>query len=322
MAAENRTFADAASQQVLAEATAPGFEERACPSCGADRPAVLWADRFESPQVAAHLAQFHYSGWSPDLLQGEAFQLCRCDDCGMVYHRRVLNAAGLALLYGQWADAAQARRFEAAHRVAGAGGAASDARRRLRLVLRLLALSRSAAGTPEPRLLDYGAGAGQTMLAARALGCAAVGVEPSATRPQAGDGALRLYPDLLALEQADEPAFDAVVLDQVLEHLTEPLPTLRRIARLMRPGGALFLAVPDCRGIGTPADFDQFHHVQPLEHVNAFTPDTLDRMAQAAGFRPVRRSPAFLGTEIGGAIRAAGALIWQPRSTDRFYRLG
>lgn len=309
-------------QKAEAAATRPGFEDRACPLCGADRPETLWQGRFDDPDVAGHLAAFHYSGFAPGALAGESFRLCRCGDCGMAYHRRVLNAAGLARLYGQWADAAQARRFEEAHRHAGPDEAARDARRRLRLVLRLLAISGSDRAGGAPSLLDYGAGAGGTMLAATALGCRAVGVEPSATRPQdaAGRGAV-LYPDLAALEQAGEPPFDAVVLDQVLEHLPDPLPVLRRIAARTRPGGALFLAVPDCRGITVPQDFDRFHRVQPLEHLNAFTPDTLDRIARAAGFRPVRRPPAFLGTRLVEAIRAAGAVLWQPRTTDRFYRL-
>ncbi|WP_168732934.1 class I SAM-dependent methyltransferase [Aliigemmobacter aestuarii] len=274
--------------------------------------------------MAGHLAAFHYSGFSPLSLTGESFRLCRCGDCGMTYHRRVLNAAGLLRLYGQWADAAQARRFEEAHRQAGPDETARDARRRLRLVLRLLAIagSQRGRGAGVPGVLDYGAGAGGTMVAATALGCRVVGVEPSATRPQdaTGRGAV-IYPDLAALEQAGEPPFDAVVLDQVLEHLPDPLPVLHRIAALTRPGGALFLAVPDCRGSTVPQGFDQFHRVQPLEHLNAFTPDTLDRIARAAGFRPVRPPPAFLGTRLAEAIRAAGAVLWQPRTTDRFYRL-
>ena len=41
----------------------PGFEDRACPLCGADRPESLLQGRFDDPDVAGHLAAFHNSGF-------------------------------------------------------------------------------------------------------------------------------------------------------------------------------------------------------------------------------------------------------------------
>ncbi|MBA3910007.1 MAG: hypothetical protein C0524_08970 [Rhodobacter sp.] len=60
--------------------------------------------------------------------------------------------------------------------------------------------------------------------------------------------------------------------------------------------------------------------MQPLEHLNAFTPETLDLMAGRAGFVRCRRPPTFLGTSLVQAARTVAGLLWQPRTTDAFYR--
>lgn len=100
-----------------------------------------------------------------------------------------------------------------------------------------------------------------------------------------------------------------------------PLEVLRGLAGQLKPGGVLFMSVPDCSGITTPQNFTEFHKVQPVEHVNAFTPASLQEIAGRAGFIPVRRPPTFVTTHLTAAARAAGALIWQPATTERFFRL-
>jgi SAM-dependent methyltransferase len=54
---------------------------------------------------------------------------------------------------------------------------------------------------------------------------------------------LDAYSDLVALPFADN-TFDAVLCIQVLEHVPEPLSVLREIARVLKPGGRLFLSAP------------------------------------------------------------------------------
>ncbi len=107
-----------------------------------------------------------------------------------------------------------------------------------------------------------------------------------------------------------------------MEHRTDPLGLLRAVTAHLAPGGILYIGVPICPGVTVPKDFHQFHCAQPLEHLNGFTPVTLDKMAAAAGFALVRRPAVFLGTTLKQALRAAAGLICQPRTTDRFYRLG
>jgi SAM-dependent methyltransferase len=101
------------------------------------------------------------------------------------------------------------------------------------------------------RLLDIGAGRGEMLAAARALGWEAVGVEPS---PSFAEYAERLSGAEVRREPVErcgfEPeSFDAVILGSVLEHLYNPDETMGEIARLLRRGGALYVDVPNEAGL-------------------------------------------------------------------------
>lgn len=296
------------------------FRERPlCPCCGSGNSQALWAGRFDEPGIAAFLTQYHYSGDWQSGLGNAPFELLKCNDCGMKWHRHVLDDAGLYTLYAKWADAEQARRFEAAHAPDKHDKAAQRAQM-AKLILRLQHLT-AQHGSP-PRLLDFGCGDGDLLRVARSFGLEATGVDMSASRSEAArrEG-LTIYPDLETLSEADPTPFDAIVMSQVLEHLDEPNALLASLRARLKPGGILFVAVPNTEGVGIPQDFHQFTLVQPVEHINAFTPASLRTIVARHGFRPVRRPSAFLTTRAGGVLRSAMNWIWQPRTTDVFFRL-
>ena len=171
------------------------------------------------------------------------------------------------------------------------------------------------------QLLDFGCGDGVFLSVARALGADATGIDVSASRTQAArsDG-LTILPDLAALDVEGRGPLDAVVLSQVLEHVADPLALLRAFHGRLRKGGILFVAVPNAHGVSVPQNFHQFTLVQPIEHMNAFSPATLRLIGQKAGFTPVRRPSAFVTTKSGEVLRAAANWVWQRRNTDIFFR--
>ena len=294
----------------------------ACPSCGAGTAKTLWSGRFSDPAVASHLAQFHYSADLSAELGDQPFDLVRCQACGLTYHRLVLSDEGLAALYGRWIDADQVTRFEAAHTAKRSDPFAQGVQR-LKTLMRLRHLVRVQSPDAAPiRLMDFGCGDGEMLAAGRVLGMEAIGIDISATRADAarGSGALVL-PDLAAFDALGGGKVHAVVLSQVLEHVSDPVGLLREIAQRLVPGGVLFVAVPNCSGLTEPHDFGSFHHLQPLEHLNAFTPRTLRETVARAGFQPLRRPMASLDTRPLGVLRALANLVYQPATTDQFFRL-
>ena len=88
------------------------------------------------------------------------------------------------------------------------------------------------------------------------------------------------------LEAADfsEGAFDMVSLLHVLEHVPDPRATLTEARRILRPGGILFLAVPNA-GSGEAAIFGGAWYALDLpRHFWGFTPRTLARLVEECGF--------------------------------------
>jgi len=103
-------------------------------------------------------------------------------------------------------------------------------------------------------------------------------------------------------------SFDVVVFGDVLEHLRDPLPTLRQSRRLLAPGGSVLISTPnvahgDVRLALLQGNF-RYNKLGILDetHTRFFTRESLVEFLRDAGFVLVdlRRTHAPLfGTEIG-----------------------
>jgi SAM-dependent methyltransferase len=123
-----------------------------------------------------------------------------------------------------------------------------DAKRQSALAL--LKRARQLNGGPG-RLLDIGAGRGELLLAARQDGWAVAGIEPSTNFADYAEHNSGVEILRQPVEQCrfPEASFDVVVLSAVLEHLYRPAETLSEVARILRRGGAVFIDVPNERGL-------------------------------------------------------------------------
>jgi SAM-dependent methyltransferase len=88
-------------------------------------------------------------------------------------------------------------------------------------------------------------------------------------------------------------SFDVVTAIEMLEHTLDPVAELRRMRRLLRPGGLLFLTTGNARPYADR--LSRWRYVLPEIHVSFFEPRTLERALEDAGFRPERRpmGPGF-----------------------------
>lgn len=151
------------------------------------------------------------------------------------------------------------------------------------------------------RLLDVGPGTGIFLhLAASEFGWQPFGVDLC---QQSADKARDEFG--IELQVGDfgtypwEPAsFDAVTMLDMLEHTLDPAVSLRRAWELLRPGGVLYLAVPNqhclmtvlldrCIRLRCPGYRFFLDRLYVPPHVYYFNPTTLRRMVEGAGFETI-----------------------------------
>jgi len=159
------------------------------------------------------------------------------------------------------------------------------------------------------KLLDVGAGTGILMHLARERGWQPQGIDISALSAEKAAQEFGLEVVVAPFEDHDFGGhFDAVTMLDVLEHVVDPLASLRRAYDLLRPGGALAIAVPNQRCLlttvvgtyarlrGKAANGLLFKLYVP-PHLHYFTPLTLRRMVEKAGFRvaELRQGAVYLG---------------------------
>jgi SAM-dependent methyltransferase len=138
---------------------------------------------------------------------------------------------------------------------------------------------------PGGRLLDIGCGAGRQMALMGALGWAVEGVDfdPEAVATARASG-LVVRQGSLAEQLYPDASFDAVLLSHVIEHVHEPLPLLREIRRILRPGGRLVVLTPNAGGLGRRLYGAAWRGLEPPRHLTVLSPRALRLLLAAAGF--------------------------------------
>jgi SAM-dependent methyltransferase len=136
-----------------------------------------------------------------------------------------------------------------------------------------------------PALLDFGGGYGILTQMLKSAGFEAWQLDPYVSVPFLASD--RCAGDLHALPAG---SFDGVFALEVLEHLTDPDPLLRLLARALKPEGILLLST----GIYRPGVHDRHWHYLATEggqHVTFWSEKALACCAQRIGFRSMGYFP-------------------------------
>jgi len=140
-------------------------------------------------------------------------------------------------------------------------------------------------------LLDIGSGDGRFVRHMAAEGWDATGLDFSAAAHSlacAGRNGGRFLHGSLFDHEFEPESVDAVTMWQVLEHVGEPREFLARCHRLMRPGGCFVAAVPNLEGLSARLTGERWWGLDVPRHLVHFSPRTLERALEQAGFRVVR----------------------------------
>jgi SAM-dependent methyltransferase len=214
------------------------------------------------------------------LLEKAGYRYERCAGCALV--RAALDTFDPAELYdglfvSAWLEREIARTLEPRKQ--------AHYRAQIRRERRRVELPRGAAVD----VLDVGCGVGGFLVAARALGHRALGVEVSEVAARHARDVLGLDVRTGSLElcAALGERFGLVRANALLEHLPRPLQALRALRAAVAPGGVLF-------GLTLNLDSWTFERAQARwrylgmgGHVSFFDPRNLRALLEKAGFRDV-----------------------------------
>jgi len=229
---------------------------RNCPVCGSVRPQVLFEQRF----AAMSEGSLH-----------EGYDVTICRACGCAYADRIPDQAAFNRHYREMS------KYE--DQAEGSRQTQYDLDRFAGIADRLADLIPKR----DPQVLDIGCSTGGLLSALQERGFNRLtGFDPS---PACGRSARQLYGIEVHSDFADVPRNCGVVMAiGVLEHIRDAAKAIQGWKDLLSDNGSLYIEVPDSSEFARwpDAPYQQFS----VEHINFFSPQSLNNILAANGFVP------------------------------------
>lgn len=263
-----------------------------------------WDDRWQAALKELHAEMFSDDGQmrpefredvhcpvcasdaSTRFCEKDFFDYRKCGSCGMVYMNPRLNGKATLSFYNSKANEIyNEQKFHGEPD----GTSADDIinRENASLVAELIGEK----GSPQPlkgkRILEIGCAKGYFLTCVKEMGAEAFGVELNAksveiARRSHGE---RIYDEDLFELNLPEAGFDVVYTRDVIEHIHDPAPFLAEIARLLRPGGMVFMATHNIDGLIHRAVGGRHTCIFGFEHPVHWSPKTLGLALERCGVK-------------------------------------
>ena len=203
------------------------------------------------------------------------YELMRCSNCGHIFLNCSLTPSQLGELYTNYypRKAFDLAQFQPHAEESGLGawfnGLDSSAFRRV---------------PKNVRILDVGCGFGQSLGYHTARGCEVYGVEADENiRRVANKFGFKVQVGLFDDSLYEAKFFDYVTMDQVIEHVSDPVATLRGIARILKSGGTAILSTPNANGWGAKLFGRRWINWHTPYHMQFFSRHSIQLAAEQAG---------------------------------------
>jgi len=251
-----------------------GIKIDRCPACNGSHGSKLVALDTDRRQRFIEFDRLKYRGLMAGWIDACPPEILRCSVCGHCWYRYQPSPEQLDCMYAAGVPLES-----------GGGVYREPTAFMLREMRRLCSLI----DKPTPLLLDYGSGRGRWARAAARVGFRVHAYEPSETRGAESVEEFTLVHDLAEIAGM---RFDVINLEQVLEHVPDPMETLQIIMAFCAANTVLRIRVPNILRPpeGTkvwadwPYDGKRVHAMAPFEHLHGFTPSSLVNLISRAGY--------------------------------------
>ena len=298
------------------------LERTSCISCGSANLIQLSSGCFDDDPLRSLIEKDPW-GMSPlPYIAAERWIFVRCAQCSTRFHRRILAPEWIEICYKDWITQEAMQEYLAPQY--SPDKHFDEARQRVAHVLRLQKLTEDLRKGSAVRVLDFGCGWGEFLAMCNHFGFEGHGVDFAPDRRK--HGKVSIFPGIEELKHElgdSKTSFHAVTLFEVLEHLADPLHVLKSLNELMVPSGVLILETPNCTGVEGIQSARDYDKIDPLNHINAFVPDSLRRIAGNAGFRPIDRGVAQVTCDMKRVIKTEATRIlgrFPKRTTQQYFR--
>ena len=275
------------------------FVDIACPVCGGRRFKTVWQatpDQF--------LNEFRKSYYNLDALgidMDTGFCIKKCRDCRFVFVNPRLRSDLYDVVYNE-AKVEQNRDKAWVHEEGDLKYLCNTHHKwaACRILMRSLSYLHGRFEKPKNenrkqiRLLDYGCGYGHLLDLCRVFGIEAIGVDIDSYRIRfcRDKGLNACRPE--GLDAASK--FDVVISSSVVEHVNDLHEYFQYMSDRLESGGYLHLIGLNPAIIKREERRGTYRLVMPLEHLNYFTPGSLDVLAAKYGLRRIKVSHLFQPT--------------------------
>jgi 2-polyprenyl-3-methyl-5-hydroxy-6-metoxy-1,4-benzoquinol methylase len=149
------------------------------------------------------------------------------------------------------------------------------------------------------RLLEVGCGNGGFLRAAASRGWEAVGLDFDHNAVRQANSIPGVSARVQELSEANYPpnSFDAIVMNNVIEHIWNPVETLSKCRELLRCGGRLVMITPNISSMGHRIFGRYWRGLEPPRHLFLYDARPLRSLCQRVGFRRI-----VAGTSAGGTF--------------------
>lgn len=234
------------------------------------------------------------------------FKIMRCNHCHLVYVNPRLKQDVLATMYNQ--NKISPVNYYVEHQKEDYKSFVE----RLKLVERYI----------EPgKLLEIGCSVGTMLTAAKKRGWQVKGIDinKESVRYCKKNG---LDVEAKTIEEfKTEDEFDLIIMNDLLEHVPDPVATLMIASSFLRKNGILFIATPNISSLLARASGRRWLHLKPDEHIYYFSEGTIRKMLMKTGFQVLRIQSIGRVRNLGTAVEKFSTYSSLPHKTIKLLRM-